>query len=211
MGTHSTMVGDCSIILPVQFLNRRVIGVLVRDKEGGLRRAAIRINVVPGKDLLVNGHVGSGDGAVERDGDHLRHLADVVDVARDDGAIDGAVAVGQLALGGVATTRTVWVLRHAAGIFVAAVATVRLTVAKSVRKNTLAHTFECNITCSRTIHIPELVHTGSISALELTVGADGLLSVQVGLGLARLRQNVAVVHVGLAKANRSILPTYFLH
>ena len=53
-------------------LNGRVVGVLVRDEEGGLGCAAVGVDVVLGEDALVDGHVGAGDGAVKRHGDHLR-------------------------------------------------------------------------------------------------------------------------------------------
>ena len=76
----------------------------MRDEEGGLGGAAVGVDRVLGEEALVDGHVGAGDGAVEGHGHHLRGLLHVdVGRARDHGAVGRAEAVGQNAVGQVAS------------------------------------------------------------------------------------------------------------
>ena len=101
------LVGDREdgklVAFPVQLLDRRVVGVLVRHKEGSLDLAPVGVLHLPAEDVLVQVDVVRVDGPVEGDGDHLGDLSRV-NVAWNSGAIRGAEAVRELALGEV----TVW-------------------------------------------------------------------------------------------------------
>lgn len=85
----------------MKILHGRIIGVLMRDEEGTADLAAVRILTLPVEDLLVQIDVVDVHGAVERDGDHLRHLLRI-DVAGDASTVGGTVAIGQDALRGIA-------------------------------------------------------------------------------------------------------------
>lgn len=96
---------------PVHLLHGRVVGVLVRDEEGRLDVATVRILSLPVEDLFVEADVVVVDGVIERDGDHLRHVLGG-QVAGDRGAVLGAEAVGEHAHGRVAGRRPVRVVVH---------------------------------------------------------------------------------------------------
>ena len=62
------------VSFPVHFLDSRVVGVLVRDEEGGLDFATVRVLAFPVEDLFVQADIVVVDGVIERDRDHLRHV-----------------------------------------------------------------------------------------------------------------------------------------
>lgn len=98
-------------ICDLTYLQRSVVGVLVRREESAPNLAAVRVLPLAVEDFVVEVDVVHVDGTVEGDGDHLRHLVGL-DVARDAGAVGGAEAVGQHALRGVAVRRAVRVVLH---------------------------------------------------------------------------------------------------
>lgn len=85
------------VALSVHFLHCRVVGVLVRNEEGSLDSAPVRIVATVLEQLLQNVDVVVVDGIVERDHDHLRHLAGL-QFAGNLSSIGRAEAVGQNAL-----------------------------------------------------------------------------------------------------------------
>lgn len=95
----------------VEILDRRVVGVFVRDEKGSSDLATVGILSLPVEDFLVEVDVVHVHSTVERDRDHLGHLG-WLDVPRDPGAVGGTVAVGEHALGWVAVRRTVRVRFH---------------------------------------------------------------------------------------------------
>lgn len=99
------------VAAPVQILNRRVIGVLVRDEESTADLATVGILSLTVEDLLVQVDVVDVHGTVERDRDHLRHLLRI-DVTRDAGAVSRAVTIGQHALRGIAVRCTIGIGLH---------------------------------------------------------------------------------------------------
>lgn len=90
----------------VQVLDGRVVCVFVRDEESSADLTAVGVLALAVEDVLVQVDVVDVDGAVERDGDHLRHLRRL-DVAGNAGAVGRAEAIGEDALGGVAVGRSV--------------------------------------------------------------------------------------------------------
>ena len=108
------LVGDREdgklVALPVQLLDGRVVGVLVRDKEGSLDLATVGILHLPAEYVLVQVDVVRVDCPIEGDGDHLGNLGRV-DVARNSCAVRGTEAVRELALGEVTVWGPVRVLR----------------------------------------------------------------------------------------------------
>ena len=148
--------------LPVQLLDRRVVGVLVRGIEGALDLAAVGILPLSTEDGPIEINVVTVDGPVEGDCDHLGNLCGV-DVARDSSPVGRAEAVWELALAEVAVGGAVGVLVDGARVLVGPVAAVRLLVAKQL-----------------------LVDAVAVSALQLTVRTDGLVRLQVGQDAAGL-------------------------
>ena len=186
IGTLSPVLGvipirnreDADLVTsPVKLLNGRVVGVLVRDVERALQAAAVRVLPLSVENGSVEIDVVAVDGAIERDGDHLRHLCRV-NVARHAGAVGRAEAIGQLTLGQVAVGRPVGVLVDGTSVLVRAVGTIRLLVAKEFLVNTLA-----------------------VAALQLVIGADGLVGDQVRQDAAGLREPIAAVDLGLPVAS----------
>jgi len=179
------LVGDREdgklMAFPVQFLDRRVVGVLVRHEEGSLDLAAVGVLHLPAEDVLVQVDVVRVDGAVEGDGDHLGDLGGV-NVARNSCPVRGAEAVRKLALGEVTVWGPIRVLVDSASILVRAVGTVGRLVAEKCFCNAL-----------------------TVAALQLAVGADWLVGLQVGQRSLRLGEPVAVVNLGLPVA---CLPEY---
>ena len=92
--------------LAVDFLNGRVIAVLVRYEEGSLDVASVGILALSVEHILVQVDVVVVDGVVEADHDHLRDLTGV-QFAGDFRARFGAETVGQQANGWVAWWGTV--------------------------------------------------------------------------------------------------------
>lgn len=90
----------------VEVLHGRVVGVLVRHEEGSADLAAVGVLALTVEDVLVQVDVVDVDGAVEGDGDHLRHLRRL-NVAGNARSISRAEAVGQHALRGIAVWRTI--------------------------------------------------------------------------------------------------------
>lgn len=80
-GEHGYLVATT-----MEILDRRVIGVLVRDEEGSSDLATVGILPLPVEDLLVQVDVVHVHGSVERDRDHLGYLGRL-DVPRDPGAV----------------------------------------------------------------------------------------------------------------------------
>ena len=84
-------------------------GAMVLQSRRAKRIKSINVTIAIwqpclGEEALIDGHVGAGDGAVERQGDHLRGLLDGgVGGARDHGAVGRAEAVGKGAVGQVAS------------------------------------------------------------------------------------------------------------
>lgn len=109
---------DSDFVTPsMQFLNSGVVGVLVGDIERSLQAAAIGIDSLSVEHLLEDSDVVGVDGAVEGDGDHLRHL-DRLKTARDPRSIRGAEAIWQLALAKITVRRPVGILIDGASVFV---------------------------------------------------------------------------------------------
>ena len=84
--------------LVIQLVYHGVVGVLVRDVEGGVDGAAVRVLLALREQLLrVEFPVPVVDGVVEGDDDHL---GDVLrgQAPGHQGAVGGAEAVGQCAL-----------------------------------------------------------------------------------------------------------------
>lgn len=67
------MNGDF-VSFSVHFLDSRVVGVLVRDEEGGLDFATVRVLAFPVEDLFIQADIVVVDGVIERDRDHLRYV-----------------------------------------------------------------------------------------------------------------------------------------
>ena len=96
--------------LSMKLLYGRVVGVLVRHKEGGLDVTAVGVLALLVEDLLVQINVVVVDGIVEGDGDHLGNVlavraggSDSAEAAGYLGAVLRAEAVGELANVGVAS------------------------------------------------------------------------------------------------------------
>lgn len=80
--------------LAVRLLHGGVVGVLVRNEEGGLDVTAVGILSVSVKDVLVQLDVVVVDGIIECDGDHLGNVFGW-QVPRDRSAVLGAETVRQ--------------------------------------------------------------------------------------------------------------------
>jgi len=63
------------VSLTVHLLDGRVVGVLMRDKEGGLDRTSIGVVATILEDLLVDINVVVIDSVIKRDSDHLGYTA----------------------------------------------------------------------------------------------------------------------------------------
>lgn len=70
----------------MHFLNRRVVGVLMRHEEGCLDVAAVWILALAVKDLFIEANVVVVDGIVEGDCDHLRYILEW-EIARYRGTV----------------------------------------------------------------------------------------------------------------------------
>jgi len=89
------------VTLAVDFLNGRVVAVLVRNEESGLDVAAVGILSLTIEHFLVQINVVVVDGIVESDHNHLRHLLGL-EFAWNFSTRFGAKAVGKKANGRVA-------------------------------------------------------------------------------------------------------------
>ena len=156
------LVGDGEdanlVSLPVEFLDGRVVGVLVGNIERSLERAAIGILPLSVENAVVQVDIVAIDSTVEGDGDHLGNLVRV-DASGHPGAVGRAEAVGQLALAEVAVGGPVGVEVDGAGVLVGSILAVGGLVAEKL-----------------------LVNADAVAALKLAVGTDGLVSLQVGFG-----------------------------
>ena len=170
--------------LVVHVLDSRVVGVLVRDKVGGLDVAAVGVLPLPVEDLIVQVNVVVVDGIVKGDGDHLGHVlavgttgADLAEVSGHLGAILRAEAVGQLADGGVTGRGPVGIGLNVTGVLVRAIVAVLLSVTEEAALNAVA-----------------------VTAGEVVLLADGLVGEEQGLDLLLLGLGVAVLDGGLPVA-----------
>jgi hypothetical protein len=82
------------VSLSVRFLHGGIIGIFVRDEEGGLDVTTVGIFAISVEDVLIQLHVIVVDGVIERDGDHLRDVL-CWKISRDRSAILGAETVRQ--------------------------------------------------------------------------------------------------------------------
>lgn len=78
---------------PVQILNRRIIGVFVRNEVGAPNLAAVRVDALPVEDVFVQIDVVYVYSSVEGNGDHLGHVR-WFQTAWNAGSVRGAEAVG---------------------------------------------------------------------------------------------------------------------
>lgn len=92
---------SCNLVsFAVDFLDGRVVAVLVRDEEGGLNVATVGVLALAVEHFLVQLDVVVVDGIVETDHDHLWHVLGVK-FAGDFSARFGTETVGQQADGWV--------------------------------------------------------------------------------------------------------------
>lgn len=104
------MDGDL-VALSVHFLDRGVVGVLVRDEERRLDIASVRILALTVENILVEADVVVVDGVVEGYRDHLRHVL-AREIAGYRSTILRAEAVGKNAHGGVAWWSSIGIVVH---------------------------------------------------------------------------------------------------
>lgn len=107
----------CNLVaFPVHLLHGRVISVLVRDEEGGLDVATIRILAFSVEDLFVETDIVVIDGIVEGYRNHLRHVLarKITGYAR---SIFGTEAIGKYADGRVTRRRAVRIVVHVCDIY----------------------------------------------------------------------------------------------
>ncbi len=162
----------------MKLLHGRVVGVLVRHVERAFEAAPVGVLPLSVEDGSVQVNVVAIDGPVEGDGDHLRDLGGV-DIARHSGAVWRAEAVGQLTLTEVTVRSAVGVLIYRAGVFVGAVTAVGRLVTEEL-----------------------LVDAVAVAALQLAVGADGLIGLQVGQDLARLCRKSDNMRISVVKSRQ---------
>jgi hypothetical protein len=117
------------VAAPVQVLHGGVVGVLVRYEEGASDLAAVGVGAGPAEDLLVQVDVVHVDGPVERQRDHLGDVGGL-QLPGDAGAVGGAEAVREHALGLVAVGGAIRIGLHSARVFVRFVLAIRFTVAE---------------------------------------------------------------------------------
>lgn len=96
---------------PVHLLHSRVISVFVRDEEGGLDVATIRILAFSVEDLFVETDIVVVDGIVEGYRNHLRHVLGRK-ITGDARSIFGAEAIGKYADGRVTRRSAVRIVVH---------------------------------------------------------------------------------------------------
>lgn len=104
------MDGDL-VTFPVHFLDRGIVGVLVRHKEGCLDITAVWILALAVEDFFVEADVVVVNGVVEGDRDHLGHIL-AREVAGYRGTVLRAEAVGQGTDGGVAGWSSIGIVVH---------------------------------------------------------------------------------------------------
>lgn len=95
-------------IIP-QFLHMSVVGVFMREEEGGSDGTSIRISAIGGEDFLVYFPVLIVDSIVKGKDDHLRCLFRS-QISRDPGGIDRTEAVRKSAVLEVTSWRSVWIV-----------------------------------------------------------------------------------------------------
>lgn len=100
MNLRDGVDGDL-VTFSVRLMHGGVVAVLVRNKEGGLDVASVRIFTLAVEDFFVQLDVVIVDGIIESDGDHLRHIFGG-QVTGDHSAIFRTETVGQHALRRVA-------------------------------------------------------------------------------------------------------------
>lgn len=104
------MDGDL-VAFPVHLLDRGIIGVLVRHKEGCLDITAVWILALAVEDLFVETDVVIVDGIVEGDRDHLRHILGRK-IAGYRGTVLRAETVGQGTYGRVTWWSSIGIIVH---------------------------------------------------------------------------------------------------
>lgn len=107
------MSGDL-VTLAVDFLDARVVGVLVGDEESGLNVAAVGVFADAVEHVAVQFDVVVVDGVVESHHDHLRHLLGV-QFARHFCAGFRAETVGQQTDGRIASRGAVGIVAQIYG------------------------------------------------------------------------------------------------
>lgn len=122
------MGGDL-VTFAVDLLDTGVVGVFVRDEEGGLNVAAVGVFAHAVEHVPVQFDVVVVDGVVERHHDHLGHLFRI-EFAWNFRASFGAEAIGQQADGWIASRGSVRIVAQIARVLVRSIGTVWDAVAE---------------------------------------------------------------------------------
>merc|ERR1719384_2053993 len=92
----------------MQFLNSRIVGILVRYVECSFQTTTIRILSLAIKQSCIKIDIISVDGTVKGDGNHLRNLCGIY-VSRNSCTIGRAETVWQLTLAEITVWCPVWI------------------------------------------------------------------------------------------------------
>lgn len=97
--------------LSVHLLDRRVVGVFVRDEECGFDVAAVRILALAVEDFLVETDVVVVDGVIEGYRNHLRYVL-TWEIAGNRGTVLRAEAIRQNAHSGITRRSSIRIVVH---------------------------------------------------------------------------------------------------